>query len=99
MHPDIRIELGRQKQAELFAAGEASRAAARVGGVMSLALAIAGVAALIAFATATPRLVLAPSGDAAQSISHGAKMQRGPGPALPPAPPRPVAPAAARATP
>ena len=32
MHPDIRIELGRQKQAELFAAGEASRAAARVGG-------------------------------------------------------------------
>ena len=77
----------------------AARAAARVGGVMSLALAIAGVAALIAFATATPRLVLAPSGDAAQSISHGAKMQRGPGPALPPAPPRPVAPAAARATP
>lgn len=32
MHPDILMELARQKQAELIAAGEASRAAARVGG-------------------------------------------------------------------
>jgi hypothetical protein len=32
MHPDIRIELGRLRQAELIAAAEASRAAARVGG-------------------------------------------------------------------
>ncbi len=35
MHPDIRIELGRQKQAELIAAAEASRAAARAGGAES----------------------------------------------------------------
>jgi hypothetical protein len=32
VHPDIRIELGRDRQAELIAAGEASRAVARAGG-------------------------------------------------------------------
>jgi hypothetical protein len=32
MHPDILIELARQKHAELIAAGEASRLAARAGG-------------------------------------------------------------------
>jgi len=32
MPPDIQIELARQKHAALIAAGEASRAAARVGG-------------------------------------------------------------------
>jgi succinate dehydrogenase / fumarate reductase cytochrome b subunit len=38
----------------------AARAAARVGGTLSLALAVAGVAALIAFSTSAPRVAEAP---------------------------------------
>ena len=38
----------------------AARAAERVGGVVAAALAIAGVAALIAFSTAAPRVAVAP---------------------------------------
>jgi len=54
----------------------ATRAAARVGGVMSVTLAIAGVAALIAFSNAAPRMAAAPGEISASAVAPAAPAER-----------------------